>query len=112
MSKRQLLILSGVSLGLLALGVCVPTISLALTSNIPQAVFASGGVLFLLGCLGSLVAWFSGLIMTAASHQWGWFVAIVLFNTPGALVYALRGSNTSPIAQVGYSIGQPERAAL
>jgi len=112
MSKQRLLLLSGVSLVLVVFGVFVPTISLALTANIPQAVLAVGAVLFLLGGLGSLVAWVSGLIKTAARRQWGWFVTIVLFNVLGALLYAFRGSEYalrgSENAQLGYQTGRTE----
>ncbi len=112
MSKQQLLLLSGASLVFVVLGILVPTISLALTANIPQAVLAVGAALFLLGGLGSLVAWVSGLIKTAASGQWGWFVAIVIFNVLGALLYAFRGSDYalrgSENVQLGYQTGRPE----
>lgn len=109
MRKQHLLLLSGVSLAFVVLGVVTPTTSLAFTANIPQTVFAVGGVLFLLGGLGSCAAWVSGLITTAARGQWGWFVAIVLFNVLGTLFYALRGSEN---AQLGYQSERPERATL
>jgi hypothetical protein len=98
MSKRTILIMSAVSLGLVVLGILAPGISLASTSNIPQAVLLVGGIFFLLGCLVGLAAWVSGLIKTAAIRQWGWFVAIVLFNVLGALAYALQGPETSQAA--------------
>ncbi len=98
MSKRTILIMSAVSLGLVVLGILVPGTSLALTANIPQAVLLVGAVLFLLGCLAGIAAWVSGLIKTAAVRQWGWFVAIVVFNVIGTLAYALRGPETREAA--------------
>ncbi|GEM_PF-5175093 len=94
MNRQQLLLLSAVSLAFVVIGFCVPAISLALTANIPQTVLTVGAALFLLGGLGSFVAWVSG-IMTAARGQWGGVVAIVLFNVLGALLYALPASGGS-----------------
>ncbi len=94
MSKRPILILSAGALALIVLGILAPGISLALTSNIPQAVLLIGAILFLLGCLVGLAGWVSGLIKTAAIGQWGWFVTIVVFNVVGRLAYALRGPET------------------
>jgi hypothetical protein len=98
MSKRPILILSAVALSLIALGVLAPAVSLALTSNIPQTVLLIGAVFFLLGSLVGLAAWVSGLLKTAAIGQWGWFVAIALFNVLGALAYALRGPEGREVA--------------
>ena len=87
---RYILIASGVSLAFLLLGILVPAISLALTSNIPSMILLVGSALFLLGCLLGGVVWISSLIKTAAVGQWGWFVAIVIFTVFGTLVYGLR----------------------
>jgi hypothetical protein len=91
MNKRTLLALSAGSIGLALLGILVPAISLVATSNIPQTVLLVGSALFLLGGLAGAAAWVAGLIKAAAVGQWGWFVAIVLFNVVGALAYALQG---------------------
>jgi hypothetical protein len=92
MNKRTFLIVSAGSIGLALLGILVPAISLVATSNIPQMVLLVGTVLFLLGGLAGAAAWVAGLIKAAAVGQWGWFVAIALFNVVGALAYALQGS--------------------
>jgi hypothetical protein len=76
------------------MGALILVVSLVLTSNIPQSVLLVGATFFLLGCLAGLAAWVSGLIKTAAIGEWGWFVAIVLFNKVGTLAHALRGPET------------------
>jgi len=91
MNKRTILVLSAAAIALAALGIIVPGVSLAATANIPQGMAALGGSLFALGALLGLAGWAMALIHTARIGQWGWFVAIVLFNAPGALAYGIAG---------------------
>jgi hypothetical protein len=96
MTRRIIFILGAISLASLVLGVLVPGISLALTSNIPAAILTAGSVVLVLGCLVGATAWSAGLILSAAAGQWGWFVAILIFNVPGSLAYGLRAETASP----------------
>jgi hypothetical protein len=96
MTRRTILILGTISVASLVLGVLVPGISLALTSNIPAAFLTAGTVVLVLGCLAGAAAWMTGLIHTAAVGRWGWFVAILIFSLPGSLAYGLRAETATP----------------
>jgi len=95
MIRRTIFILGTTSLASLVLGLLIPGISLALTSNIPSAILTVGTVVLALGCLAGAAAWTTGLIHTAAVGKWGWFIAILIFNVPGSLAYGLRAETTT-----------------
>jgi hypothetical protein len=90
MTRRPILISSGLSLIFLALSILVPGIALAATSNIPAAVLGVAAAFLVLGCLVGAGVWVGGLIKTAAVGNWGWFVAILIFNVAGTLAYGIR----------------------
>jgi hypothetical protein len=90
MTRHPILISSGLSLTFLVLGILVPGITLAVTSNIPAAVLSVAAVFLVLGGVVGVAVWVSGLIKTAAVGYWGWFVAILIFNVAGTLAYGIR----------------------
>ena len=90
MTRRLILISSGLSLTFLALSILVLGITLAATSNIPAGVLSVAVAFLMLGCILGAAVWISGLIKTAAGGNWGWFVAILIFNVAGALAYGIR----------------------
>jgi hypothetical protein len=90
MTRRLILISSGLSLTFLVLSILVPGITLAATSNIPAAVLSVSFVFLMLGCVVGAAVWVGGLIKTAAGGNWGWFVAILIFNVVGTLAYGIR----------------------
>jgi len=54
-----------------------------------------GTIILGLTGIASLVAWIFGLIRTAQLQRWGWFVAVLLLGSLGALIYGLAGPETS-----------------
>lgn len=55
-----------------------------------------GTIILGLTGIASLVAWIFGLIRTAQLQRWGWFVAVLLLGSLGALIYGLAGPEISP----------------
>jgi hypothetical protein len=93
-SKRTILVLSAAAIALCVLGIGVPGVSLAATSNIPQGIAAIGGLLLVVAVVLGIVGWALALIKTANIGEWGWFVVVVLLNCIGALIYGLAGPET------------------
>jgi hypothetical protein len=93
-SKRTILILSAAGIVLCVLGIGVPGVSLAAASNIPQGLAVIGGLLLVAGVVLGIISWALALIKTANIREWGWFVAVVLLNSIGALIYGLAGPET------------------
>ena len=116
MSKRTILILSiaaillgivaavayGVGIGAAAncAGAGATTISADCVSQGATPVLIGIGVGLLAG-ICSFIAWIGGLIKTAQTQAWVWFVLILLFTPLATLIYGIVGPD-KPQAQAAY----------
>jgi hypothetical protein len=109
LSKRTILFLSlgaillgivgaiayGVGAGAVAscAGAGATTISTDCASQGGLPILIGTGILILAGILG-LIGWIGGLIKTAQIGAWGWFVAVLILGSLGALIYGIGGPET------------------
>jgi hypothetical protein len=109
LSKRTILFLSlaAILLGIVAVvayaiglgaaascaGAGATTISTDCVAQGATPVLIGIGVGILAGILG-LIGWIGGLIKTATIGAWGWFVAVLILGSLGALIYGIAGPET------------------
>jgi hypothetical protein len=109
LSKRTILFLSiaaillgivgaiayGIGVGAAAscAGAGATTVSADCAAQGATPILIGTGVLILAGILG-LIGWIGGLIKTAQISAWGWFVAVLILGSLGALIYGIAGPET------------------
>lgn len=109
MSKRTILFLSLGAILLGIVGAVVFAVGIGAAANcagpgattITQECLAQGTTptyiafaLFGLAALLGLIGWIGGLIKTATIGAWGWFVAVLILGSLGALIYGIAGPET------------------
>ena len=69
----------------------------SLTTSGPMLI---GSLFFLVAIVCGLIAWIGGLIATAKIQRWGWFVAVLLLGSLGALIWGIGGPTEASTPQM------------
>lgn len=87
MTKRNILLVSLASIVLLIVGAALGGVA----TTPGASVNGTGLAIYGIGGLAALVGWVMGLVKTAQLKRWGWFVAVLLLGSLGALIYGAAG---------------------
>jgi len=103
LNKRTIAILSGLSLVLFIVGIVVfsvvvgGAVAACANSTDPNCAAGAAGtagistLIFVVAGILGLIGWIMALVKTAQIARWGWFVAVLLLNPIGPLIYGLAG---------------------
>jgi hypothetical protein len=88
MSRRVLLIVSGLSVLAIALSAVTVLVVSVARLNLNSGIFTALVTTVVMGALAGFAAWILGMMQAARGRQWDWFVEVLVLGALGALIFA------------------------